>query len=117
MRVSLARNLMMSRTSLVSFFFLLFLLSVAGLLVADLVPVAGLAAVAGLATQTAPPAVEPANMRPTGSVDERFQSYNVEMVEVTGGRFWKPYTSAVPNDAEAQRSNQPGATPSGMDPN
>ena len=20
-----------------------------------------------------------------------FQSYNVEMVEVTGGRFWKPY--------------------------
>jgi hypothetical protein len=26
-----------------------------------------------------------------GTVDERFQSYNVEMVEVTGGRFWKPY--------------------------
>jgi len=26
-----------------------------------------------------------------GEVDERFQSYNVEMVEVTGGRFWKPY--------------------------
>ena len=27
----------------------------------------------------------------TGSVDPRFQSYNVEMVEVTGGRFWAPY--------------------------
>lgn len=26
-----------------------------------------------------------------GTVDERFQSYNVEMVEVTGGRFWAPY--------------------------
>jgi hypothetical protein len=26
-----------------------------------------------------------------GTVDERFQSYNVEMVEVTGGNFWKPY--------------------------
>src|SRR2546428_3708803 len=26
-----------------------------------------------------------------GTVDERFQSYNIEMVEVTGGRFWKPY--------------------------
>jgi len=26
-----------------------------------------------------------------GTVDQRFQSYNVEMVEVTGGRFWKPY--------------------------
>jgi heparanase len=26
-----------------------------------------------------------------GSVDERYQGYNVEMVEVTGGRFWAPY--------------------------
>ncbi len=26
-----------------------------------------------------------------GTVDERFQAYNVEMVEVTGGRFWAPY--------------------------
>ncbi|MBK8631480.1 MAG: hypothetical protein IPN84_15190 [Sphingomonadales bacterium] len=26
-----------------------------------------------------------------GTVDERFQGYNVEMVEVTGGRFWAPY--------------------------
>lgn len=26
-----------------------------------------------------------------GEVDERFQAYNVEMVEVTGGRFWAPY--------------------------
>ena len=25
------------------------------------------------------------------TVDERYQSYNVEMVEVTGGEFWKPY--------------------------
>lgn len=25
------------------------------------------------------------------TVDERYQSYNVEMVEVTGGRFWAPY--------------------------
>ena len=28
-----------------------------------------------------------------GEVDERFVSYNVEMVEVTGGRFWRPYGS------------------------
>lgn len=27
------------------------------------------------------------------TVDRRFQSYNVEMVEVTGGEFWKPYDS------------------------
>jgi hypothetical protein len=30
-----------------------------------------------------------------GTVDERFQSYNVEMLEVTGGRFWKPYGAAA----------------------
>ena len=26
-----------------------------------------------------------------GTVDPRYQSYNVEMAEVTGGRFWAPY--------------------------
>jgi hypothetical protein len=35
--------------------------------------------------------ITPASMPRIGSVDERFQSYNIEMVEVTGGRFWKPY--------------------------
>ncbi|HLZ04753.1 MAG TPA: hypothetical protein VKR55_21715 [Bradyrhizobium sp.] len=38
----------------------------------------------------------PANMPRIGIVDERFQSYNIEMVEVTGGPFWKPY--AAPAD-------------------
>ena len=28
------------------------------------------------------------------TVDERYQGYNVEMVEVTGGRFWAPYGGA-----------------------
>lgn len=27
-----------------------------------------------------------------GTVDERFQSFNVEMCEVIGGDFWIPYT-------------------------
>ena len=31
------------------------------------------------------------NMKKIGTVDERYQSYNVEMVEVVGGEFWKPY--------------------------
>src|SRR3954463_7747096 len=30
-------------------------------------------------------------MKHIGTVDERYQSYNVEMVEVVGGQFWKPY--------------------------
>ena len=29
-----------------------------------------------------------------GSIDERFQSYNIEMVEVTGGNFWRPYSDS-----------------------
>jgi hypothetical protein len=36
--------------------------------------------------------ITPASMPPIGTVDERFQSYNIEMVEVTGGRFWRPHT-------------------------
>jgi hypothetical protein len=48
-----------------------------------------------------------------GTVDERFQSYNIEAVEVTGGRFWKPYGSAGASNAGAQ----PAANTSpGMDP-
>jgi Glycosyl hydrolase family 79, N-terminal domain len=39
------------------------------------------------------PSVAPVKMAAIASVDERFQSYNIEMVEVTGGRFWKPYSS------------------------
>lgn len=30
---------------------------------------------------------------PVATLDDRYQSYNVEMVEVTGGEFWKPYDS------------------------
>lgn len=41
-----------------------------------------------------PPAavtVGPTQMAKIGTVDPAFVSYNIEMVEVTGGRFWKPY--------------------------
>lgn len=31
------------------------------------------------------------SLKVIGQVDERFQSYNVESVEVTGGNFWAPY--------------------------
>jgi heparanase len=31
------------------------------------------------------------DMKRIGTVDDRYQSYNVEMVEVAGGEFWKPY--------------------------
>jgi hypothetical protein len=45
------------------------------------------------ATLAEPLSITPASMVRIATVDERYQSYNVEMVEVTGGRFWKPYGS------------------------
>jgi heparanase len=59
----------------------------------------------------------PSTMPRVGAVSERYQSYNVEMVEVTGGRFWKPYgtepDAAGPQPAPA--AGAPGAdTPAGM---
>lgn len=35
--------------------------------------------------------INPSQMKQIGSVSDRYQSYNVEMVEVVGGKFWKPY--------------------------
>ncbi len=40
--------------------------------------------------------IDAASMRRIGTVDERFQSYNIEMIEVIGGRFWKPYRDIDP---------------------
>jgi heparanase len=59
---------------------------------------------------------DPSKMQRIGTVDERFQSYNVEMLEVTGGKFWKPYSSLAKQTAKS--SATPGSsTPVGMDPN
>ena len=59
----------------------------------------------------------PSTMPRIGSVSERYQSYNVEMVEVTGGRFWKPY-SPEPDRILQQPASAAGAsgadTPAGM---
>ena len=57
------------------------------------------------------PSVTPSSMPRIGTVNERFQSYNIEMVEITGGRFWKPYRSTA-DDAPARSAVD---TPKGMD--
>ncbi|HWR36244.1 MAG TPA: hypothetical protein VN622_10280 [Clostridia bacterium] len=62
--------------------------------------------------------VDPAKMPRIATVDARFQSYNIEMAEVTGGSFWKPYKSQPAKKTEAKPSlPQSGSTPAGMDPN
>jgi hypothetical protein len=47
-------------------------------------------------------------MPAVGKVEVRFQSYNVEMLEVTGGRFWKPY-----KDVDAETAKNTGSTSAG----
>jgi len=74
--------------------------------------VSGTVGSASLCAQTAV-SIVPAKMPKVGTVDERFQSFNIEMVEVTGGRFWAPYKkqSDKPEAASGDRS-----APAGMDP-
>jgi heparanase 1 len=61
--------------------------------------------------------LSPSTMPAVGSIDERYQSYNVEMLEVTGGKFWRPYS---PGLEAALRQPAPassgGDTPAGMNP-
>ena len=61
--------------------------------------------------------LDPAKMPAIGTVDERFQSYNIEMVEVIGGRFWKPYGSNTSESKAQELAPQAGFTPAGIDPN
>lgn len=50
-----------------------------------------LAAATACAAHAGDIAIAPNKLKAIGTIDARFQSYNIEMVEVTGGRFWKPY--------------------------
>jgi heparanase 1 len=60
----------------------------------------------------------PATMKRVGTVDERYQSYNVEMLEVTGGKFWKPYKEIGKSTGQPSAASgsgvQSGDTPAGM---
>jgi hypothetical protein len=55
-----------------------------------------------------------------GTIDDRFQSYNIEMLEVTGGKFWKKYDGKAGSPRQGGPSSAgagaEGETPAGMDP-
>lgn len=61
--------------------------------------------------------ITPPTMPRVGTIDARYQSYNVEMLEVTGGKFWRPYGPAL---EAALRQTAPASSdtdiPSGMNP-
>src|SRR5437016_11247784 len=62
----------------------------------------------------------PATMPRMATIDERYQSYNVEMLEVTGGKFWKPYgpelNALLRESRRAPAASSTADTPAGMDP-
>jgi heparanase len=71
---------------------------------------------AGSGTPAVDLALAPTSMPRVGTVDQRFQSYNVEMLSVTGGAFWKPYKNSADAGANA-KSTSALNVPTGMDPN
>jgi hypothetical protein len=65
----------------------------------------------GADAQTDAGRVDPSALPKIGSVSPRYQSYNIEMLEVTGGKFWKPYAQTAPDTAPSA-----AATPAGVNP-
>lgn len=59
---------------------------------------------------TAPLAIAPDSMPHIATIDERYLSYNVEMAEVIGGNFWKPYTPRSIARFEAAKPGASGST-------
>lgn len=53
-------------------------------------------------------AISPKSMKVLGNVDPRYVSYNVEAVEVTGGRFWAPFKSIQQHRDIADAANASG---------
>jgi len=82
-----------------------------GLLNSAVVAAVAVASISLYGQQVSSIGIAPAGMHKTGTVDARFVSYNVEMVEVTGGRFWR---SAKPN---IRGSSTPDPTTQRQDPN
>jgi hypothetical protein len=60
--------------------------------------------------------ISPKSMPRVGTIDERFQGYNVETVEVTGGRFWKPFASIDRMTAEDKSKDPTISAPGGINP-
>lgn len=56
---------------------------------------AGLPLVSTEASASPRVTVDARALRPIGTVDERYQSYNIEMIEMVGGRWWAPIPQAT----------------------
>lgn len=88
---------------------------------ASIAIVASLPLLAGVGCQSVPRgpvALSPERMPAIATVDERYQSYNVEMLEVTGGKFWRPYGPELDQLLRKPQASVGSAedTPAGMNP-
>ncbi len=73
-----------------------------------------LASAAASASSIPEVTIDPRDLRPIGTVDERYQSYNIEMIEVVGGKWWAPYP---PDGNEtASVAERPALSASGISP-
>ncbi|UPJ48768.1 hypothetical protein IVB30_38135 [Bradyrhizobium sp. 200] len=79
------------------------------------IAIVALAGIQQAAAQVPTLSVDPSRLPRLGTIDARFQSYNVEMVEVTGGRFWKPYGSSA-SAPPARGADNAGNMPAGGNP-
>jgi hypothetical protein len=79
------------------------------------IAIVALTAMPNAAAQTPTLSIDPSRLPRLGSIDARFQSYNIEMVEVTGGRFWKPYKANAAGSPDRGGENT-GNMPAGSNP-
>src|SRR5258708_32388515 len=79
------------------------------------VVIAALTGIQKAAAQVPTLSVEASRLARLGTIDERFQSYNVEMLEVTGGNFWKPYRASA-SAPSARGAVSARNTPAGRNP-
>jgi hypothetical protein len=79
------------------------------------IAIAALTAIQNASAQAPALSVNPSRLPRLGTIDDRFQSYNVEMVEVTGGRFWKPYRASA-SVLSARGADNAGNMPAGGNP-
>src|SRR5882672_9371318 len=79
------------------------------------IAIAALTGIQKAAAEVPTLSVDPSRLPRLGAIDARFQSYNLEMIEVTGGRFWKPYRANT-SAPSARGADNAENIPAGMNP-
>ena len=60
---------------------------------------AGLLLSAGSQSKAETVELDPGTLKQIATIDPAYQSYNVELVSIIGGKWWAPYDAAAPGAA------------------